>query len=270
MVQTPTHLFPEFSQWYVKRFSFRSVKGKIFVVFALTFVLIGVLTALNYWNLSTLKTRMVLSERYDDLLNNILEVRRFEKNFLIYADKQSLTESREYLNRIELLMDDLSEDLPLLDGKKTFEDFKFSLLGYRKIIDLTSKGDTISPGKIRTLGKTLTDAATRFRDIKRRRIHATISRNLALPFFVLGILLGLMVLVFWLISNGLLKPLDMVMETTQSVGRGDFSPIHYDGFRLEEITGLIDAFNSMAQESLARQSPYPRWLTSRWLPNVRN
>ena len=218
------------------------------MVFALTFVLIGALTAFDFWNLSTLKTRMVLSERYDDLLNNILEVRRFEKNFLIYADKQSLSESKEYLNRIDTLMVELAEDLPLLDGQVTFQDFKLSLLGYRQFIDRISKGETISPEQIRTLGKTLTDSADRFRVIKRKRIHATISRTLTIPFLVLGILLVLMVLVFQLISQGLLKPLDVVMETTRSVGRGDFSPIHYDGVRLEEISGLIEAFNRMAQE----------------------
>ena len=57
-----------------------------------------------------------------------------------------------------------------------------------------------------------------------------------------------MVLIFWIISHGLLKPLDLVMETTRLVGRGDFSPIHYDGIRLEEIAGLIEAFNRMAEE----------------------
>ncbi len=238
----------EFSQRWEKRLRLGSIKGKIFVVFALTFVLIGALTAFDFWNLSTLKTRLVLSERYDDLLNNILEVRRFEKNFLIYADKQSLSESIEYLNRIDTLMVELAEDLPLLDGKITFQDFKYSLLSYRQFIDLISKGESIPPEKIRTLGKTLTDSADRFRAIKRKRIHATITRTLTIPFVVLGILLGLMVLVYRLISQGLLKPLDVVMETTLSVGRGDFSPIHYDGVRLEEISGLIEAFNRMAHE----------------------
>ena len=42
---------------------------------------IAALTALNLWNFATLKEQLLLSERYDDLLGNILEVRRFEKNF---------------------------------------------------------------------------------------------------------------------------------------------------------------------------------------------
>ena len=242
-----------FSQLCVQRLRLGSIKGKILVVFALTFVLISALTALNYWNLSTLKMRMELSERYDDLLNNILEVRRFEKNYLIYANKQNLSESREYLNRIDTLVADLADDLPLLDGKEAFANFKNSLVNYRQFVDRISAGDSIPPENIRNLGKTLTDAADHFRVIKRKRIHATFLRSLTIPFFVLAILVGLMVLVFQLISQGLIKPLDVVMETTRSVGRGDFSPIYYSGVRLEEIAGLIEAFNQMAQELESNQ-----------------
>ena len=75
-----------------KLFSFGSIKGKIFVIFAVAFLSLTALTALNLWNLSMLQTRMLLSEGYDDLLNNILEVRRFEKNYLIYGDHRSLGE----------------------------------------------------------------------------------------------------------------------------------------------------------------------------------
>ncbi len=74
-----------------------------------------------------------------------------------------------------------------------------------------------------------------------------------LPFAFFFILLPLMTLVLWLISHGLLRPLDVIVETTQLVGRGDFSPIKYEGVRLEEISGLIEAFNSMAHELQSNQ-----------------
>ena len=126
--------------------------------------------------------------------------------------------------------------------------FKTSLSKYRLLVEDISTGDRISPELLRNIGKILTDSADRFREIKRNRIHATIERTSILPFAFLGTLFLLMVLIFWIISHGLLKPLDLVMETTRLVGRGDFSPIHYDGIRLEEISGLIEAFNRMAQE----------------------
>jgi two-component system, NtrC family, sensor kinase len=226
----------------------RSIKGKIFTLFSVAFLSITALSALNLWNLSTLKERMLLSERYDDLLNNILEVRRFEKNFLIYGDQQSLQESRGYLDRIDTLVADLSEDLIRLISQSSFTEFAGNLALYRTMVERLSSDHKQSSEQLRTVGKQLTDEADRFREIKRTRIHAAILRISTLPFAFLAILLSLMVLVGWLISHGLLKPLDVIVETTRSVGRGDFSPIQYSGLPLEEISGLIEAFNRMAKE----------------------
>lgn len=232
----------------LRLFRLRSIKGKIFIIFAAAFLSMTVLTALNFWNLSMLKTRMLLSEGYDDLLNNILEVRRFEKNYLIYRDNRSLAESKEYLDRIDLLVKNLASDLPHLTGGPTFMNFQTTLQEYGGVIDRIIRGDTDASELLRNLGKTLTDNADMFRDIKRKRIHATIERSSILPLAFLAIFVFLMVLVLWLLSHGLLKPLDVVMETTRLVGRGDFRPIHYQGVRLEEIEGLIEAFNRMAYE----------------------
>jgi len=229
-------------------FRMGSIKGKIFVVFAVAFLSITALTGLNLWNLSMLKTRMLLGEGYDDLLNNILEVRRFEKNFVIYGDRRSLSEGRQYLDRIDGVVDSLATDLPLLVGSQEFGGFRDTLRDYRATAEQLERGDTLAPEKLRNLGKALTDSADRFRIIKRERIHHALLRTSLLPFAFFAILLCVMVLVLWLISQGLLKPLDVVMNTTRMVGQGDFSRISYDGVWLEEIAGLIDAFNRMAQE----------------------
>jgi nitrogen fixation/metabolism regulation signal transduction histidine kinase len=62
-----------------------------------------------------------------------------------------------------------------------------------------------------------------------------------------------MILVIKLIANGLLRPLNAIRDMTGVVARGDFSPIHYDGVPLEEMAGLIDAFNRMARELESNQ-----------------
>lgn len=231
----------------------QSIKGKIFAIFVLSLLFITALTSVNLWNLSTLRTRMLLSEKYDDLLNNILEVRRFEKNYLIYGDSRSLTESKEYLERIETLVSELSVDLPQVAGAHSFAAFATTLATYRREIAATSGGSRVRPETLRDLGKALTDTADQFRTIKRQRIHATILRNSMLPFAFFAILATLMGMVIWLISHGLLKPIDVLLATTRRVGAGDFSPIQYEGVQLEEITGLISAFNRMSRELEANQ-----------------
>lgn len=225
-----------------------SIKGKILTGFSAAFLSIMALSALNLWNIGTLKERLLLGERYDDLLNDILETRRFEKNFFIYGDRRSLQESKEYLDRIDALVTDLSPDLTRLIGHEPFTAFIGKLADYRATMERLRTDSGTSPDQLRAIGKRLTDEADHFREIKRARIHAAILRILALPFAFLLILLALMLPVVLLISRGLLRPLSVITSTTRAVGRGDFSPIRYDGVRLEEISGLIEAFNRMARE----------------------
>ena len=226
----------------------QSIKGKIFAVFILTLLFITALTAVNLWNLSILRTRMLLSEKYDDLLNNILEVRRFEKNYLIYGDSRSLKESRTYLDRIDELVSQLSGDLPKVTGEESFYMFKTTLATYRRQVAAIAEGKQMMPEPLRNLGKQLTDTADHFREVKRRRIHATILRNSMMPFAFFAIVATLMGMVIWLISHGLLKPLEVLVATIRRVGGGDFRPIEYQGVQLEEVSMLISAFNRMARE----------------------
>jgi len=244
----------EFWRKLKKALSLQSIKGKIFMVFTVTLLSLTAMTALNFWNLSMLRSQMLLSERYDDLLNNILEVRRFEKNFLIYGDSISLLEGKEYLTRIDKLVDDLSTDLPTVIGKGAFNTFRDHLAEYHTLVGKILKGEHPDLAGVRNLGKSVTEDADHFRATKRMLIHSTIIRSSILPFAFLLVVLVLMVLIMWLISHGLLEPLAVVMGTTRQVARGDFSPIRYEeGGRLEEISVLIEAFNRMAQELESNQ-----------------
>ncbi len=242
-----------FEGWRFPFLHFGSIKGKIFIVFAVTILSTAALTGLNHWNLALVMERMLLSESYDDLLNNILEVRRFEKNYLIYGDVGSIAESNAYLDRIDELASSLRGDLIDVVGGAEFERFMGALKEYRTCVVRVGPGESAPRDRLRVLGKELLDDAERFRRIKRERIHYSIQRTAMLPFAFLAIVLLLMILVIKLIANGLLRPLNAIRDMTGVVARGDFSPIHYDGVPLEEMAGLIDAFNRMARELESNQ-----------------
>ncbi len=232
---------------------FRSIKGKIFILFAVTFLSIGALAALNYWSLSTVSQRLLLGESYDDLLNNILEVRRYEKNYLFYRDAGSLTESLAYLERIDALTAELADDMAVVAGQVELASFRDVLSRYGRSVRTLVQGGTVNQEELRTLGKSLIDAADALRKQKRERAHKALARTLVLPLAFLAVFLLLMVLVIKLISTGLLRPLGMVAATTGRVGRGDFSPIATGAEQLSEIASFIHAFNRMAHELAVNQ-----------------
>lgn len=229
---------------------FSSIKGQIFVVFAATFLSVFALTMLNFWSLATVKGRLQLGDRYYDLLNNILEVRRFEKNYLFTNDMESLREATDYLKRIDTLVSELSEDITMVAGRGAYDRLKETLAAYGRETRDYGIGESPPENReaIRQHGKTLVDLADRLLRIKQERIHKAIAWTSTLPFAFLGIFILLILLVIRLVSEGLLRPLTSLQATIQRVAHGDYTPTAYEGLHTDEMYGVINAFNRMARE----------------------
>ncbi len=232
-----------------------SIKGQIFLVFAVTFISLAALTLLNLWNLSTVKGRLLLGERYYDLLNNMLEMRRFEKNYLFYNDVASIQEGRYYFKVVDSLVSELSDDIIDITDRETLDKFRGVLGDYERILGLyeTEGRAAADPGQIRRLGKELTDFADKFLRVKQQRIRKAFVEVSVLPFAFLGIFFLLMLLVIKLVSLGLLRPLKVLQTTIQGVAKGNYSPTSYEGLQTDEIHGLVGAFDRMARELEANQ-----------------
>jgi len=227
-----------------------SIRGQIFIIFTATFISLVGLTMLNFWSLSTVKASLLRGERYYDLLNNILEVRRFEKNFLLYHDIESLREGADYLEKIDTLASELSKDIIRVTDKESFENFTDNLKKYEEDMDLYARGKTngLKSEEIRLTGKALVDFSEHLLATKKSLIQKAIMRASFLPFAFMTIFLFLTMLVVKLISQGLLKPLKALHYTIRRVAKGDFSPTQYMGLHTHEISRLIWAFNRMARE----------------------
>jgi len=233
---------------------FNSIKGKIFALFLVAFLVASGLTLLNVWTLSAVRGQLNLSERYDDLMNSILEVRRYEKNILIYGGAEGLHEGLLYLDQVEAALTGLSQDIVSTNGPRGAQilaDFKKAVADYRQdFTALEHKGDSES---IRTSGKRMVDMAAQLTATKRERIHKTIFDVSLLPFAYLAVFLALMVFLIQFIARSLLRPLAMIGKITDRVATGDFSPVNAQGRHIEEVAGLLDALNRMSLELAAHQ-----------------
>jgi len=237
-----------------------SIKGKIIALFLVAFVVASGLTILNVWTLSTVRQQLNLSERYDDLVNGILEVRRYEKNLLIYGDteshQESLNEGIRYLKQAGEALTNLSPDIIKTGGangarilaalRAAFDDYQrdFTALENRRDKDTES---------IRTSGKLLVDTAAELTTAKRANIQRTISNMSLLPFAYLGVFLAFMVFLINFITRSLLRPLSTIGKITDRVAKGDFSPVDMREHHIEEVAGLLDALNRMSLELAAHQ-----------------
>ncbi|EFL49640.1 integral membrane sensor signal transduction histidine kinase [Solidesulfovibrio fructosivorans JJ]] len=229
----------------------RTIRSKMIFAFAVSLFSVLVLAVFHLGSLSTLRERYLISERVEDLQNDILEVRRFEKNFLLYHDVSSLREGLDYLDEVDRLAGGLTGGMAHELGEKAYREFLNDLEAYRTALSRLSERGKPTPEEteaVRTKGKALTDFATRLLSAKRARIHETIRQSLALPFAFVGVFLAVTIAVVALVSTRVLRPLALLRETTRRVGDGDFRPVALRSDLSDEISGLMGAFNRMAHQ----------------------
>jgi two-component system NtrC family sensor kinase len=236
----------------------KTIRAKIAVFFALCLVFVGVLTGLYYQNTMSLGKKLVIIQNFDDLLKNILELRRYEKNFTYYHDPASLDESVSYFFKVEDAFNRFRQEIAQVVGTKECDAFQRDMTDYKDILGQSmSLAKTGTPKMdlegIREKGKALVDFAQKLIKMKRRRIERALGQSLIMPFASFAAFIILIAVVFQLVNRGILRPLSLVERATEEVAKDTFTPIAYPEEKGDEISRLIAAFNKMAQELESRQ-----------------
>jgi two-component system NtrC family sensor kinase len=214
---------------------------------------IGFLTFLYYRNICDLRKDLITVEHFDDLLNDILELRRYEKTFIYTGDTESLRENQLYLSRVEDASSKLADSIKRVIDEKGYENFRNEIFSYKRILqtsaDLSKNGiGRIDVDAVRGKGKALVDCAKNLIQLNRQRIQEALSSTLRIPLAFLGTFLVLVFVLFQLITRSILRPLAMVRSATEQVAKETFEPIAYKTKDKDEVSQLIAAFNKMADE----------------------
>ncbi len=236
----------------------KTIKSKVTVLLIVCLVFIGVLHVLYYHYIFSLQGKIELIQKFDDFRDNILEMRRYEKNFIYFKDIESLNETIFYLFKIEDFSRELAKDVIRVAGDDKFMEFQANLKAYKTILDENMKGvktDKREPGveMIRTKGKKMVDFAKELIMTKRKRIQKDIHRIMIIPLTFIVSFIVFMILILQLISKGILKPVALMQKATEEAAKGTFQPIVYDSEREDEVTHLIETFNEMAKQLETKQ-----------------
>jgi signal transduction histidine kinase len=235
-----------------------TIRGRIVAVFVACLAFVVILTVFYYWNLFSIERRLGIAENFEDLFNDILEIRRYEKNFLFYRDGDSLKQNISYISETKEIAAKLAVDIAQVIGEEELQRFRNNLDSYKGMMEanqdrLERKARQIEVDKIRAKGKELVDFSQNLLRIKRERIHRALTRTLSIPIAFVGSLVLVLTLIFQLVVKNILKPLALIQRTTEDVARGNYTPIPHEEKRRDEISELIAAFNKMAGEIESRQ-----------------
>jgi two-component system NtrC family sensor kinase len=209
--------------------------------------------------------RLGLLELTSDLLYNILEARRYEKNFFLYNQRTSLDEAKSYVDRVKDLYRSHETEILALKKDARAPAFYRSVLQYGDLLqqlrsasehtaqgaqghDLAQIGDTL-----RSVGQELLSMTESWQKEERVLIDRLSQRAIYLFFISMIVFVALGVVVAFYLARLFVRPMVQMQHAMEKISRGDFTPIPEAECRSEEFFSLFCAFNTMTNELQTRQ-----------------
>jgi signal transduction histidine kinase len=232
-----------------------SIRGKIFLAFVIFIALSALIWARSYYSQYILNQKIQIIERKYDLLNTILEARRYEKNYFLSFDKKNIIEALNYVRRAEDILRNILTIYSKYTLAKNLDQRVNELVTYKEslsgLLKLREEGHlVVPPDTIELIGKqgrVLTGELEKIVTKERQFIRDLIGKSktihfLALiPVFILSVSIAL-----FLIFN-VNRPLKTIENAITKIASGDFDNIP-EIKTGDEFESLVTSLNNMIDE----------------------
>ncbi len=237
-----------------------NIRQKIIVGLSLCVLIIGSIGGISYRSLHEIERKQRLVEIADDLSNIILEIRRYEKNYLLYGASEDLQENRKYIGEGMEVITKIFPEVEDLKAAPLIHRLKEELLGYRQLMgqltrDEVQRGHPVDArvtDQLRERGKALVDLSQQLVQFERRRILTIVSSLKTQLLSSLAIFLIFSGFLIPVVGQKIIRPLRVIEKTTLRIAQGDFRPIPVLNSR-DETQRVVEAFNRMVTELEKRQ-----------------
>ncbi|MFU2209547.1 sensor histidine kinase [Solidesulfovibrio sp. C21] len=233
-----------------------SLRQKIVAILALYVLGIGAMGIISYEDLRTMEDKLEFMRLGHVIANTILEVRRYEKNYLLYGLPEDLAEDRRYLGESFKTLDALTAEARDLKVSSQLGALRNLLRDYRQALAALAASGGGQGGeaarKLREIGKELTEAADAVVEFELSRIHALIRLLGAQLLLAVSVSVALGVALPLLMFRKIFQPLGIIRAATQDIAAGRFKEIQVVNTN-DEIEQVMEAINRMVAEIERRQ-----------------
>jgi len=236
-----------------------SIRKKVIIGLTLSLLAVVFIGSLSYSYLATIEKKLHVVEVADDLSNIILEIRRYEKNYLLYGSQDDLTENHRYIQEGASKLSSILPDVRTLRIAPEINRLDQQLRGYAGAMDQRAACMQTAAAacneieeRVRESGKALVELSQVLVKVEREqilKILSTLKRNLLLS---LAILVAVGAVFIFLVGAKIVRPLRTIEKTTLRIAQGDFSPLAV-GKSGDETQRVMEAFNRMIAELEKRQ-----------------
>lgn len=230
-----------------------SLRRKVMLGYALISTLALGLSLFTLVELRLLSQRLHAGEQIFTLLNDVLEMRRFEKNFFLYHQQEDLEQLREYVDRVTQTLQRDSPETP--QTPHAIEQAQGWIRAYAQLTTPPAPdrpAAELDETRLRTLGKALVTFAEQLSADERFAIRQALERHRLLLLAAMVVVIGVIVLLGGSLSQRIVLPLRRIEESMKGVADGQFQQIHIPSMD-REIVSLTSAFNLVLKELRQRQ-----------------
>ena len=237
----------------------KTIRVQIMMAFLACFMVMAAIIALNYVYFRRLSRSMQFFELAEELNSNILEMRRYEKNYFLYRQEFNYEENVTFTNQLALTLKREQESFAEIIGLQNYRRFVQYVHDYAELMAKLHQGACGSKGcgdlqdKIRGTGQNLILLADQLVSSERRTINLLLQRMIPLPMIGLFSLVVLLGFVIFFIGEKVVRPLARITRESEAVAMGAFQRITPYADEKNEIHHLVSAINRMMGELEKRQ-----------------
>jgi two-component system NtrC family sensor kinase len=239
-----------------------TIRQKVIVGFALSMIAFLVVSIIAYRNFLKIEQKLRFVRTGHELHDTILEIRRYEKNFLLYGLSEDYREALQYLARSKEIFVRIEPDVRGLKGAAYLEKLQGEIATYGQLLQklvtggegrqLTPQQRGATEAMLRESGKQLVELSLLLANFEHARIQEILKslQTKFVFFFLILLLLGIFLTV--LVSRKIVMPLNVIERTTRRIATGDFKQLPVIHTQ-DETQAVVEAFNKMITELEKRQ-----------------
>lgn len=223
-----------------------SIKSKLVLALIAGLVFVTLLGLLYYVNLITIRSRLTLVESMDDLGAAVSEMRRAEKNYLLYHDRTSADELTTQIGHTRDAIREKAPELIRLEGAAYVEALRRDISSYSELAHqlVSAEAGPVDIDQLRERGQAVDRYSRGIIHAERERIDRMIVASHRMLLLSLVATLGIGAMGVLIVNRLVVAPLRRIERATRDVSEGRLAPIR--GIRShDEIGRLAGAFNHM-------------------------
>ncbi len=238
-----------------------SLSSKILIILGCYVFGLLAMFVVSQEDLQIAKEKLEVVELAYTLNSIILEVRRYEKNFLLYGTEEALQENIRQLALALETEETISKMVTKFKAHPMLISLKQFILAYQKNIELlaeeSSENKKVVHGELaeqlRYQGQEMTELSKELVSFEHNQIRIILDELVTRLLFWSLVAIGVGIFIPLIMSFRIFKPLRIIKSATEDIAVGRFSKIEVVNTR-DEMQQVMEAFNIMVHELELRQA----------------